>query len=132
MPANGGPATSIVPRSVTNAQKSPDRRWLYFSDWPPNSVWRMPAAGGEITLVVEQIGEPSAYAATNQGVYYWAPGALGYELRFINLQSHDNRLVFQPTTPIVPNLTISPDGRYLCFPQIERNSQELMMVEGFR
>jgi hypothetical protein len=60
----------------------------------------------------------------------WAPGALGYELRFINLQSHDNRLVFQPTTPIVPNLTISPDGRYLCFPVIGRNSQELMMVEN--
>ena len=102
MPANGGPATLMVPRSVTNAQKSPDSRWLYFADWSMgNGLWRMPAAGGEITLVAEQISEPPAYAATNQGVYYWAPGALRHELRFINLQSRENRLVFEPTTPVI-------------------------------
>ncbi len=132
MPADGGPATSIVSRSVTNAQESPDRRWLYFADWYPNGLWRMPTAGGEITRVEERISDAPGYVPTNQGVYYWAPGALRPELRFINLQSREDRLIFQPTTPISPNLTISPDGRYICFPEIERNSQELMMIENFR
>jgi len=133
MPASGGPATLMVPRSVTNAQESPDSRWLYFADWfSGNGLWRMSAAGGEITRVAERISDVPGYAATNQGVYYWAPRGLRHELRFINLQSHEDRLVFEPSTPVTPYLTISSDGRYICFPEIERNSQELMMIEGFR
>jgi Tol biopolymer transport system component len=132
MRAGGGPAILIVPRSVANAQESPDGGWLYFADWGSgDSLWRMPTGGGEITRVAERIGDGTGWAPTNEGVYYWAPGTLRPELRFINLQSHENRLVFQPTTPINPSLTISPDGRYLCFPEVERNSQELMMVENF-
>jgi Tol biopolymer transport system component len=133
MPAGGGRASLVIPRSVTNAQESPDGRWLYFSDYAPvNGLYRMPTAGGQITRVAERVSDAGGYEPTNEGVYYWARGALHPELRFINLQSHESKLVFQPTTPINPTLSISPDGRYVCFPEIVRNSQELMMVENLR
>jgi Tol biopolymer transport system component len=104
MPAAGGPATLVVSRNVTNAQESPDRRWLYFADWVSvPGLWHMPAAGGEITRVAEPISDAAGYAPTNQGVYYWA-GRLRPELHFINLQSHENRLLFQPSTLVAPNL----------------------------
>lgn len=132
MPASGGPATLVVGRSVTNALESPDGRWLYFCDWPAASLWRMPAGGGEITRVIEGVADVTGYAPTDKGIYFWTGKAPQFELRFFDLQSRKNRLVFRPVTPIAPNLTISPDGRYLCFPEIERNSQELMMIENFR
>ncbi len=91
----------------------------------------MPTAGGEITRVVDRMSDVAGYVPTDQGVYYWA-GRLRPELRFINLQSHENRLILQASTPAVPNLTISAEGRYLCYPEIEHNSQELLMIEHFR
>jgi Tol biopolymer transport system component len=133
MPADGGPATLVVAREVANAQESPDRRWLYFADWlVAKGLWRMPAAGGEITQVVNRMSDVPGYAATNEGVYYWAPSGLRTELRFINLPSREDRLVLQPTARVAPHLTISPDARSLCFPVVEHLSQELMMIENVR
>ena len=133
MPAEGGQAVLLVPRSVTNAQQSPDGQWLYFAGWfTSKSLWRMPAAGGEITQVVDAMSDPMGYAVADQGIFYWVPNGLRFELHFLDLQSGSNRVVFRPSTPVVPNLTLSPDGKYLSFPVVERNSQELMMVDNFR
>jgi len=133
MAADGQTPTSIVPRSVANAQESPDGSWLYFADWlSGKGLWRMPTRGGEITRIVDRMVDPIGYAVTNQGVYYWASEGLHPELRFLDIQLREDKLIFQPAIPASPHLTISPDGRYLCFPEIERSSQELMMLENFR
>ncbi len=92
----------------------------------------MPSAGGEIERVINRIADPFGYAINSRGVYYWAGRPPDSELRFRDAQSHRDTLVFQPAIPAWPHLTISPDGRYLCYPQIERNSQELMLIENFR
>jgi hypothetical protein len=132
MPSGGGPETLVVDRNVANAQESPDGRWLYFvDDWlVGKELWRMPTGGGEITRVVERIDNLVGYAVTNQGVYYWGSKGFRPELRFISLPAREDRLVFRPTAPVVYGLTVSPDGRYLCFPVIEHSSEELMMVEN--
>jgi hypothetical protein len=54
------------------------------------------------------------------------------ELRYLDLESGHENLVFQPAIAPFPHLTLSPDGRRLVFPLIERNGQELMMIEHWR
>ncbi len=131
MPSSGGPATLVVPLSVLNARESPDGQWLYFADWPNGGVSRMPLRGGEIARVLDKIADPLAYAITSRGLYYFAGERSRPELRFLDLESHRSMVVFRPVIPADPVLTISPDGRYICYPQIEHHSQELMLVENF-
>jgi serine/threonine protein kinase len=131
MPSSGGPATVVVPRGFGSAQESADGRWLWFADWPDGGLYRMPIGGGDIVRVIDHI-LGAGYVATDGGVYYWKDNASRSELRYFDIQTRRDELVFQP--PLVPlsNLTMSPDGRWLCFPLIERNSQELMMIENWR
>jgi TolB protein len=132
MPSSGGPAKVLVPRGVGSAQESADGRWLWFADWPDGGLYRMPIGGGEIVRVIDRIDNGSGYAATDGGVYYWGGSGSQAGLRYFDLQTRRDELVFQPPLPALPNLTISPDGRWLCFPLIERNSQELLMIENWR
>lgn len=132
MPAAGGPTTLVAARSVVRARESADGRRLFFADWPAGGLYRMTLEGGEITPVINQLADPSGFEVVDRGVYYWAGDRQAPELRHMDLGSGKVRLVLRPPIAAVPNLTVSPDGRWLCFPLIERNSQELMMVERWR
>jgi len=132
MPASGGSATLITGRGVVRARESADGRWLYFAGWLPDRLYRMPLAGGEITQVIERLADQSGYELTSQGVYYWTGSRADPELRYLDLESRRDVHVLQPAIPAAPYLTLSPDGRWLCFPLIERNSQELMMIENWK
>ena len=138
MPASGGPATLVTARGMVEARESADGRWLYFADWMPGGLWRMPLAGGEITPVVGQLTDPGGYALAAQGVYYWAGvhywagNRSARELRYLDLETRRDVRVLAPPIPALPNVTMSPDERWLCFPLVERNSQELMMIENWR
>ena len=132
MPSAGGAATLVADRSVVRAQESADGRWLYFAGYIPGSLYRMPLSGGEITTVIERILDPDGYELSGPGVYYWAGDRSGPELRYLDLASRRDQLVFRPAIPALPNLALSPDGRWLCFTLTERSSQELMMVEKWK
>jgi len=129
MPDSGGPATLVAAQGGVMARESADGRWLYFADFVQNGLYRMPLAGGEITQVIDHLTDPAGYELAGPGVYYWSGSRSAPELRYMDLGSRKGHLVLQPPRPAVPNLTISPDGRWLCFPLIERYSQELMMIE---
>ena len=132
MPAAGGSPILVAARGVTGAQESPDGRWLYFADWPDGGLYRMPMGGGEITRIIEHMSSPMGYAVAKQGIYYWAGGQPNNELHLLNIESRRDDVLFQPPMAVAASLTLSPDGRWLCFPLIERSSQELMMLENWR
>ena len=132
MPASGGPATLVAARMAVRARESADGRWVYFADWAQGCLYRMPLAGGEITLVLDRLTDPAGYELAGPGVYYWSGARSAPELRYMDLESRKVELVLHPPIPAVPNLSISPDGRWLSFPLVERNSQELMMIDKWR
>jgi Tol biopolymer transport system component len=132
MPSSGGAATLVVPRAVGAAQESPDGRWLFFTDWPDGGLYRMPIGGGDITRLIDHSPTGPSYVPVTRGVYHWGGRLSQRELRYLDFETRRDELVFQPPLPATANLTMSPDGRRLCFPMVERNSQELMMIENWR
>ena len=132
MPSSGGPATLVAGQSVVQARESADGRWLYFGGYFPGGLERMPLGGGAVTTVIPNLADPSGYALAGAGVYYFAGAPPTCELRYRDLESGQDRLVLVPPKPAVPQLALSPDGRWLCFPLSERDSQELVMIGDFR
>jgi Tol biopolymer transport system component len=130
MPVRGGPATLVAARSVVQARESADGRWLYFAEYTPGSLDRMPIGGGDIARVVDLLADPAGYVLAGPGLYYWTIADSAPALHYMDLETHRDQLVLQPAIPAVPQMDISPDGRWLCFPLVERNSQELMMIEN--
>jgi len=130
MPAAGGPASLLLSRGVVNARESADGRWLYFAEWAHGGgLYRMPIGGGEVSAVIDHMASPSGWALDKHGVYYWTASASAPALHYLDPDSLRDTLVLQPAIPATANLAVSPDGRRLCFPLIERNSQEIMMIE---
>ena len=78
---------------------------------------------------MEHIVDPGGWELAGQGIYYWAGNRSAPDLHYADVEKRQDRVVFKPAIPAVPQLAISPDGRWLCFSLIERNSQELMLIE---
>ena len=53
-------------------------------------------------------------------------------IRRFNLSSHKDSRISSITKPTYLGLSLSPDGRYLIYSQIDEQGADLMMVENFR
>jgi serine/threonine protein kinase len=129
MPASGGAPTVVSSRAVVAPEESPDGKWLYVAEWPGGGLYRMPVDGGTLTPVMEHLPTAAGYAVARNGIYYWSNAD---ELHYFDMDSRRDSLFFHPAVPASKNVALSPDGQWLCFPLIERLSQELMMLENWR
>jgi hypothetical protein len=67
-PPAGASAVQVTHNGGFVAAESPDGPWLYFSK-PGGGIWRMPAAGGEETSLLNR-GTGRYWTVTRDGVYF--------------------------------------------------------------
>jgi hypothetical protein len=53
-------------------------------------------------------------------------------IRRFNLSTHGDSRISSITKPAYLGLSLSPDGRYLIYSQIDEQGADLMLVENFR
>ena len=144
MPVCGGPAAVVTSRSASSAQESPDGHWLYYAEYPRGGLYRMPLAGGTEEQVLPDILDTDSYVLARAGIYYLVPSpgvcerrySLGVplarsDLRFLNTETGRDDLLLRLTRPIYGGLNLSPDERSLAFAEVERDTQELVLIENF-
>jgi Tol biopolymer transport system component len=137
-PAQGGAA---VPVTTTNggqeAFESPDRKFVYYAKLDPPSIWKVPVAGGEETRVLDRTGQNS-WALSGQGICFFDfSGSSGTALKFYNFATGRVTLLreFSKSTQVErasTALTVSPDGRWILYTQLDQSSSDLMLVENYR
>ncbi len=142
MPATGGPATQVTNAGAYEAKPAPDGKTIYFSkstDTGCCSIWSKPAGGGPERPVPEL--EPFApisrsWAVHNQGIYFIAreKGKLPV-VRFLDFSTRrvtDYLRISRDLEWTFPSLAVSSDARHLLAAQIDREVDDIMMIEGFR
>jgi Tol biopolymer transport system component/predicted Ser/Thr protein kinase len=132
VPKEGGQAVQVTRSGGYAAFESPDGRHLYYTKFAgagqPQSLFRMPAAGGEETRILPAVHWWASYGVTSKGIYF-APD--DKKIQFLDLASGSvSTLVVLDKG--VNGLSASPDDAYLVWAQIDRNSMDLMVVENFR
>ena len=136
-PVEGGEAIQITRNGGVLSYESDDGRFLYFAKaaargWG-QGVWRIPAEGGEETLVVPQVS--------------WLRWTLlGSNIAYVNAV-HRPRPTFEilnPTTGVlwrhdVPEstpspdyLSVSPDERWILYSATEPLASDIMLVDNYR
>jgi Tol biopolymer transport system component len=134
MPSGGGPAIQITRAGGYVGFESADGRFLYYQKGPPASpILKVPVEGGAET----EVGPPAAwmgFAVTAQGIYYIPAAAEGIPstIEFLSFASGRPRQVAQLSRPPGLGLSVSADGRWLLYSQVDHRESDLMLVENFR
>jgi hypothetical protein len=135
MPVEGGLATQVTHNGGFAAFESPDARTVYYAKGKDTSgLWEVPVQGGEERPILPQL------SAGYWG--YW--GVLRDRIYFFDTRTHSielfsltTRQVTRVATPQKPalqwqsGLTISPDGQWLLFAELDQRDATIMLVENF-
>jgi Tol biopolymer transport system component len=118
-------------------EESADGQYVFFRR--EGSIWRVPAGGGteEKVIAPERDARWSAYQPTTGGLYYLERDReeRTIALRFYGFANEKSReLVRLPVADpsSTPTFSVSPDGRYLLYPTVDRAQTFLVLTENFR
>ena len=138
LPAEGGAAIQVTKQGGHEASESPDGQWLYYTKGRGvPAIWRMPVPGAEETLVYD-FRQPGSrfWTITNEGLYFaGAESSAPPAINFFNFSTGKvtSVLALEKGLPQgVPGLSVSPDGRWLLFPQVDQRGSDIMLLENFR
>jgi Tol biopolymer transport system component/DNA-binding winged helix-turn-helix (wHTH) protein len=127
VPSQGGEQVQVTRDGGMAATESADGKTLYYvKAVGKGSVWKMPVGGGTEEKLVDSIYRLN-YAVTETGVYVTRDGSID----FLNFATGEIHSIIKAPRPDL-GLTVSPDGRYLLFVQVDSVGDDLMLVENFR
>lgn len=135
-PVGGGDVTQVTQKGGFITQAAPEGRWLYYTKHDTVGIWRMPIEGGEESLIVPTLlhDAPGAWHVVPKGIYFMRsnsrvrPSMAFYEIAtggvsaIKDLPVHSHHLDF----------TISPDGKWMLYAQLDRSESDLVLVRGLR
>jgi Tol biopolymer transport system component len=136
MPAEGGSAVQVTKQGGFEGFESPDGQFFYYAKGRGISgIWRVPVAGGQETPVLErhQAGLRRAWTVVTGGIYFATAETPSQPMiEFFNFATGNLTPIITTDKPFSAGLSISPDGRWLIYTQVDRTGRDIMLMENFR
>src|SRR5262249_22814932 len=116
--------------------ESVDGKHFYYHK--RQELWKTPINGGEETLVTkEEINFMNMWAIGDQGLYFIEPRAAEHKtiLKSFGLETRQSAqiaILDQPFPGWATRLSLSADGCWLLYDQVDRNESDIMLIENFR
>jgi hypothetical protein len=130
-PAGGGEAVQVTNNGGGAAFESADGKSLYFNSilGDSHALFRVPVDGGEEKQVAS-VGFWGNFSVTAKGVYFFP------DLKTLQLLDEKTGLIRTVARLeghlAASGITVSPEGEYLVFAELDSDRADLMLVEGFR
>ena len=133
MPEAGGDAIQVTRDGGYAPLESPDGKFIYYTkDLFGTSVWRFPVEGGQPTKVLENLSDYRNLVLTNKGIYFIPSQDRDSSIQFLDFATNHTKRVASFGKPFDAGLTLSPDGGWILYSQVEQVGSELRLVENFR
>jgi Tol biopolymer transport system component len=137
IPAEGGGAIQVTRNGGTNGFESLDGKFVYYAKGRyETSLWKIPTDGGDETQVLESLVSLQDFVVVDAGIYFIstpAAGAASSSINFLSFATGKIRPVATTDSRAGGGgLTLSPDGRWILYAQLDQSASELMLVENFR
>ena len=136
----GGEPIQVTQDGGFWAFESTDGKFVYYTKdhQVRSSLWKVPVGGGEETQVLESVRAPN-FSVTPQGIYFIQapdtdePGG-SFLIRFFDFATGRATTIHSlpPGVGVSFGLTVSPDGRFILYTQVDQSQSDLMLVENFR
>jgi dipeptidyl aminopeptidase/acylaminoacyl peptidase len=133
----GGDPIQVTKNGGVLGEESEDGHLYYLRLTDPWSIWRIPVEGGEEELVVEKGGLGRA------GFVFWRDSLVyslenepgGPVIERLDLKTFEVQRLAElgPTVRLgkYGRITVSPDGQWIAYPQLEGRGSDLVLVENF-
>jgi Tol biopolymer transport system component/predicted Ser/Thr protein kinase len=139
VPLLGTDATLMAKSSglLANVKESRDGKWLYFSQGDENVAIRVVSVSGGEDRAVEgmpSISYPTDWALADDGIYFINRRAQPIRICFFDLVTKTIREIVALNKPpiIWGGLSLSPDGKWLAYTQVDDTPSDIMLVNHFR
>ena len=142
MRAAGGAAVQVTHGGAYEGCPSPDGKTVYFRKSTPAgccAIWSVPTRGGREKPVreLETFARISrSWGVLKDGIYFIArQHGPRQTVRFLSFATHkvaDVVTLEKEPDWSFPGLAMSPGGRYLLTVQLDREANDLIMIENFR
>jgi Tol biopolymer transport system component/DNA-binding winged helix-turn-helix (wHTH) protein len=136
-PAAGGAAVQVTKSGGEEAFESADGKFVYWAKRDVTGIWRLPVEGGEESQALD-VSTEGLWALTDQGICFLdLKRPTGFAIKFYSFVTGKTTLLRQfPKDTRIDTLstalTVSPDGRWILYPQFDQAGSDLMLVENFR
>ena len=125
MTANGGEFARVAA----------ERNELYFTRGSYGSLelWKKPLDGGAATRIELPPVYDWGFTIAGSQLYFTTGLAEGkYPVMVLDLNSGETRTVAHIGFSPFAKFSVSPDGKWLAYSQLEQSESDLMLVENFR
>jgi Tol biopolymer transport system component/DNA-binding winged helix-turn-helix (wHTH) protein len=134
MPAEGGETVQVTKTGGFEAVESEDGKWLYYSRFGRPGVWKMPVGGGAETSVLNKT-TARFWTLADHCLYFMdleaKPRATINRLELATGKTSRIARVEKDLPLAFSGLSVSPDGQWIIYPQIDAQNSRIMMVENF-
>ncbi|MBI4904428.1 MAG: serine/threonine-protein kinase [Acidobacteria bacterium] len=141
VPVQGGNIVQVTRDGGYHGVEDPDGKLVYYakSQTAPG-LWRVPVGDAKEEPVVEAL-KPAfwSYWSFGRNGIYWVDredqegGGARYPLHFFDLaKSRDTVMTTLSKRPFNSGLSVSPDGKWFLYTQVDQSETDIMMVDGFR
>jgi Tol biopolymer transport system component/serine/threonine protein kinase len=137
-PAEGGRAVQVTrSQDGMEAFESADGKFLYYARLARPGIWRVQAEGGEEIEVLDQ-AQTGLWAVTSQGICFFdMRSPSGAAMKAYDFATRRQRVIHQfPKQTTIgtfdTSITVSPDGQWILYTQLDQAGSDLMLVEDFR
>jgi len=134
MPAFGGVESQVTEKGGFLPLESPDGKYVYYmKGYEDRHIWKLPSQGGEETLVLDPIFRRD-YDVAKDGIYFIPEtgSRKSQSICFFSFASGQIKAVATVDSPWGHFISVSPDGRWILYPQLDLAGSDLMLVENFR
>ena len=139
VPVEGGPTVQVTKQGGFEGFESADGKYFYYAKGRAMpGIWRVPVAGGEETLVLDQHrgGLWRYWAVTSKGIYFATAEIPSHPIvEYYSFEDNKISLVARLDKPLFktdPGLAVSPDGQLLLVVQMDESGSDIVMAENFR
>jgi hypothetical protein len=133
VPAAGGKTMQVTRNGGETAFESPDGKSLYYTKaYFSSALWKMPVSGGEESQVLHSATR-RAFFLVKEGIYFIPEPGIDEKssIQFLSFATAKVKTVAPISGTPTEGLSVSRDGRFLLFSQLDEASSDLMLVENF-
>jgi Tol biopolymer transport system component len=147
MPAGGGTALQVTRGGGFEGFESPDGKLIYYAKaHGVNAIWSVPVEGGDEIRVLEPVVQ-GHWAVGDKGIYFVdrEPQHLTIDFREDAPRARSNIKFFNPATREIatvgtidqaltpgPSFSVTRDGRWSVWSQLDHTDSDLGLMENFR